>query len=148
MSIEQPQLVIEEILIGDDRRQYLAERMRYSIGGCPVSRAGADSFMSAGVERVFGGLDMQGERVLSGVALSQVRGDEPLRVSYLWVDGSARMLGHGRAMMDFVEGFAKERGKQEVDLLSVATAVGFYSRLGYELTSPNTPSKHMIKRLD
>ena len=56
---------------------------------------------------------------------------EMLHIGRICVKKDMRKSGYGRILMDFLFGYAKEKGFSAVELSAVDTAVGFYEKIGF-----------------
>jgi ribosomal protein S18 acetylase RimI-like enzyme len=52
------------------------------------------------------------------------------------VNNTLQGKGIGRALMNFAENLARDRGYKRLTMHARKTAVGFYERLGYQISSP------------
>jgi predicted GNAT family N-acyltransferase len=87
-----------------------------------------------------------------GAARIRAYDDETAKVERVAVVESERETGLGRAIMDVVEDTARAEGYEEVLLHAQAPVIGFYERLGYEITSEEfeeagIPHREMQKSL-
>lgn len=74
------------------------------------------------------------------------------KVERVAVVGRYRGDGHGRELMDVVESTARDRGYESLLLHAQVPVIGFYERLGYEVTSETfddagIPHREMRKQL-
>lgn len=89
-----------------------------------------------------------GEKVAclwAGNAVDQVRGDRHTHVFLLYVMPQHRRRGIGKALMSYVENWARMRGDRQIGLQVFQTnepALNLYSQLGYQ-----TQSLWMVKSL-
>lgn len=87
------------------------------------------------------------------VGTARVRDYEgALKVERVAVVASRRGEGYGAALMDAVESFARDAGREEVVLDAQVPVVAFYERLGYEpegdpFEDAGIPHRTMRKRL-
>ncbi|MFT4023838.1 MAG: GNAT family N-acetyltransferase [Flavihumibacter sp.] len=75
-----------------------------------------------------------------------------VRLRQMAVSNNLQGKGIGRAMMQFAENVARDRGFHKLMMHARKTAVGFYERLGYEIAGPEfeevtIPHYVMEKRL-
>lgn len=70
-----------------------------------------------------------GDRLISYLR-AEILGDI-LHIGRVSVSADMRKNGYGRKLMDFLVGYAKEKGFKKVELSAVDTAVGFYERIGF-----------------
>ncbi|MBZ5858483.1 GNAT family N-acetyltransferase [Flavihumibacter profundi] len=63
--------------------------------------------------------------------------EEPgvVRLRQMAVSNNVQGKGIGRALMCFAENIARDRGFKKLTMHARKTAIGFYERLGYEVTS-------------
>ena len=72
---------------------------------------------------------------------------------YIWrlsVKADAQGRGHGRAAMAFAEDFAREKGRDRVQLQAVETneaAIGFYESLGYRRTGERSGREIQLEKM-
>ena len=76
-----------------------------------------------------------------------------LEIDILWIDEAFRGRGHGRALLQAAEDFAREHAAV-VAFLKTVEAAGFYQKLGYQVFGtledrpPGTVLYYLKKRLD
>lgn len=81
----------------------------------------------------------------AGNAVDQVRGDRHAHIFLLYVMPEHRRRGIGKALMSYVEGWARIRGDRQIGLQvfqSNQAALNLYNQLGYQ-----TQSFSMVKSL-
>jgi len=89
------------------------------------------------------GLDDSGVHVMAEDATGNLLGagclhfsnPEEAQIRYMAVEDFAQSHGVGRAMVEWLEVKAREKGASVVVLNSRESAVGFYERLGYSVTA-------------
>jgi GNAT superfamily N-acetyltransferase len=59
-----------------------------------------------------------------------------VRLRQMAVNNTLQGKGIGRALMNFAENLARDRGYKRLTMHARKTAVGFYERLGYQISSP------------
>ena len=114
---------------------------------------------AAGLDRVTFIVESGG--VPAGMATGLSIDDDPTAAALVgvWVDPSLRGQGSGAALVEAVTAWARERGKQRLELWVTATnttAIGVYERSGFRPTGeteplPHTPSLsefRMVRTLD
>ncbi|MTJ53394.1 GNAT family N-acetyltransferase [Anabaena sp. UHCC 0253] len=70
-----------------------------------------------------------------GNAIDQVRGDRHPHIFLLYVIPEHRRRGIGKALMDYIENWAKQKGDRQIGLqvfLSNTPALNLYHQLGYQ----------------
>ncbi|AIM17458.1 GNAT family N-acetyltransferase [Neobacillus sedimentimangrovi] len=78
--------------------------------------------------------------------------DDYGKVERICVLKEARKLGAGKAIMNAIESYAREKGFQKLKLNAQTHAIPFYAGLGYEVVSDEfldagIPHKTMVKHL-
>jgi GNAT superfamily N-acetyltransferase len=63
-------------------------------------------------------------------------GNGVVRLRQMAVNNTLQGKGIGRALMNFAENLARDRGYKRLTMHARKTAVGFYERLGYQISSP------------
>lgn len=76
------------------------------------------------------------ERIPVGVARLHLNGPTQAQIRYMAVEADCRKRGIGTALTQVLETQARELGASEIVLHARDEALGFYARLGYEMTGP------------
>lgn len=72
---------------------------------------------------------------LEGCCLLTRVDDKTVRLRQMAVLSGLQGKGFGRALMQFAENLARDRGYKKISMHARKTAVGFYEKLGYKVTS-------------
>lgn len=72
---------------------------------------------------------------LEGCCLLTKVDDKTVRLRQMAVLSGLQGKGFGRALMQFAENLARDRGYRTITMHARKTAVGFYEKLGYKVTS-------------
>jgi predicted GNAT family N-acyltransferase len=72
---------------------------------------------------------------LEGCCLLTKEGEKAVRLRQMAVLSGLQGKGFGRVLMQFAENIARDRGYQKITMHARKTAVGFYEKLGYKVTS-------------
>jgi len=75
------------------------------------------------------------ENEILGVLLLQIIDEKTLKMRQVAVDEHLQGTGIGRKLVGFSEEFAKQKGFQKIILHARSTAVPFYEKLNYKITS-------------
>lgn len=72
---------------------------------------------------------------LEGCCLLTKVDDKTVRLRQMAVLSGLQGKGFGRVLMQFAENIARDRGYHKISMHARKTAVGFYEKLGYKVTS-------------
>lgn len=72
---------------------------------------------------------------LEGCCLLTKQDDKTVRLRQMAVLSGLQGKGFGRALMQFAENIARDRGYKKISMHARKTAAGFYGKLGYKITS-------------
>lgn len=71
---------------------------------------------------------------MEGCCLLTKVDDKTVRLRQMAVLSGLQGKGFGRALMQFAENLARDRGYQKITMHARKTAVGFYEKLGYKIS--------------
>jgi len=72
---------------------------------------------------------------LEGCCLLTKTDEKTVRLRQMAVISGLQGKGFGRVLMQFAENIARDRGYKKITMHARKTAVGFYEKLGYQITS-------------
>ena len=73
---------------------------------------------------------------LEGCCLLKETTPDTLRLRQMAVVSGLQGKGIGKVLLQFAENIARDRGYKKIIMHARKTAVGFYEKLGYKITSP------------